>query len=111
VPLADLAEQVRGRDLRVLQDQRASSTSPAARVCALLSAADRGKAALDDEGAEGAVSLSRHRLFANTMNTSANPPLVIHIFSPLEREAPVGQPRGARAGAEASEPEPDSLSA
>ena len=49
--------------------------------------------------------------FAKTMNTSAKPPLVIHIFSPVSAKPPSGS-RTARAEApSASEPEPDSLSA
>ena len=49
--------------------------------------------------------------FANTMKTSAKPPLVIHIFSPFSAKPPSGS-RVARALApSASEPEPDSLSA
>ena len=49
--------------------------------------------------------------FANTMKTSANPPFVIHIFSPLSANPPPAR-RVARAEApSASEPDPDSLSA
>ena len=47
--------------------------------------------------------------FAKTMKRSANPPLVIHIFSPLRTKLPSGC-RTARAFApRASEPDPDSL--
>ncbi len=47
--------------------------------------------------------------FAKTMKTSAKPPLVIHIFSPLRTKLPSGC-RAARVLApSASDPEPDSL--
>ncbi len=48
---------------------------------------------------------------AKTMNRSAKPPLVIHIFSPVSRKLPSAC-RTARALAlNASDPDPDSLSA
>ena len=47
--------------------------------------------------------------FAKTMNRSAKPPLVIHIFSPFSTKLPSAC-RVARVRApSASEPEPDSL--
>ena len=49
--------------------------------------------------------------FAKTMNTSAKPAFVIHIFSPFNRKLPSAC-RVARAFApSASDPEPDSESA
>ena len=47
---------------------------------------------------------------AKTMNRSANPPFVVHIFSPLSRQEPSIASRVARArAASASDPDPDSL--
>ncbi len=49
--------------------------------------------------------------FAKTMITSAKPPLLIHIFSPLSTQLPSGCRIARVRAASASEPEPDSLSA
>ena len=49
--------------------------------------------------------------FAKTMITSAKPPLVIHIFSPLSTQLPSGCFTARVLAASASEPDPDSLSA
>ena len=48
---------------------------------------------------------------AKTMMTSAKPPLVIHIFSPLSTQLPSGCLVARAFAPRASEPEPDSLSA
>ena len=48
---------------------------------------------------------------AKTMMTSAKPPLLIHIFSPLRSQLPSGCFTARVLAASASEPEPDSLSA
>ena len=48
---------------------------------------------------------------AKTMKMSANPPLVIHIFSPLRAKLPSGILVARALAPSASEPEPDSLSA
>ena len=49
--------------------------------------------------------------FANTMNRSAKPPLVIHIFSPASTKLPSACSVARVLALSASEPEPDSLSA
>ena len=46
---------------------------------------------------------------AKTMNTSAKPPLVIHIFSPESTKLPSGCRMALALAPSASEPEPDSL--
>ena len=48
---------------------------------------------------------------ANTMKTSANPPLVVHIFSPFSDKPPSAVRAPVADAPKASEPDPDSLSA
>ena len=61
VTLPDLAEQVRGRDLRLLQDQRRRRGAEQPELVLFLAGRDAGEGALDDESREVlAIDLGKH---------------------------------------------------
>ena len=86
VALADLAEQVRRPAPSRPAGSAASSTSRAGPACALPC---RSLTPGNARSTMNAVNCSPSTL-AKTMKTSAKPPLVIHIFSPLSTKLPSG---------------------
>ena len=106
VALADLAEQVLRRHLHVLQDDRRRRGAVQAHLVLLLAARHAGERALDEERGE---VLAVHLTLAKTMNRSAKPPLVIHIFSPFSTKLPSACCAARVFAPSASEPDPGSL--
>jgi hypothetical protein len=97
-----------GRHLHVLQDDRRRGRAVQAHLVLFLAARHAGPRLLDDEGGE-VLAVRRRVHLREDDETSAKPPLVIHIFSPERTKLPSAW-RMARAFApSASEPDPDSL--